>query len=65
LREEHRLRVFENRALRIIFGPERDDEIGEVEKTLNEDTYDLYSSPNVIWEFGIVNTYVIHIRLNN
>ena len=33
LREEGRLRVFENRVLRMIFGPERDEEIKEVEKT--------------------------------
>jgi hypothetical protein len=32
LREERRLRMFENRVLRVIFGPERDEEIGEVEK---------------------------------
>ena len=33
LREERRLRVFENRVLRMIFGPEREEEIAEVEKT--------------------------------
>jgi len=33
LREEGRLRVFENRALKMIFGPERDEEIKEVKKT--------------------------------
>jgi hypothetical protein len=33
LREEHRLRVFENRALRGIFGPKRDGVIGGLEKT--------------------------------
>jgi hypothetical protein len=33
LREEHRLRVFENRVLRRIFGPKRDDVTGRVQKT--------------------------------
>jgi hypothetical protein len=33
LREEHRLRVFENRVLRRIFGPKRDENDGKVDKT--------------------------------
>jgi hypothetical protein len=44
LREEHRLRVFENRVLRRIFGPKR----GEVKGECNEELNDLYSSPNII-----------------
>ena len=36
LREERRLRVFENRVLRRIFGPKRDEETGEWRKLLNE-----------------------------
>jgi hypothetical protein len=36
LREEHRLRVFENRVLRRIFGPKRDDMMGEWRKLHNE-----------------------------
>jgi hypothetical protein len=43
LREEHRLRVFENRVLRRIFGPKR----GEVKGEWNEELNDLYSSPNI------------------
>jgi hypothetical protein len=43
LREEHRLRVFENRVLRRIFGPKRD----EV-RLHNQELHKLYSSPNII-----------------
>jgi hypothetical protein len=39
LREEHRLRVFENRALRRIFGPKRDDETGGWRKLHNEELH--------------------------
>jgi hypothetical protein len=48
LREEHRLRVFENRLLRRIFGPKRDEMTGEWRKVHNEDLRDLYSSPSII-----------------
>jgi hypothetical protein len=44
LREEHRLRVFENRVLRRIFGPKRDEGTGERRKLHNEELRDLYSS---------------------
>jgi hypothetical protein len=44
LREEHRLRVFENRVLRKIFGPKRDEVTGELRKLHNEELRDLYSS---------------------
>jgi hypothetical protein len=48
LREEHRLRVFENRVLSRIFGPKRDEVKGEWRKLHNEELNDLYSSPNII-----------------
>jgi hypothetical protein len=48
LREEHRLRVFENRMLRRIFGPKRDQATGEWRKFYNEELRDLYSSPSII-----------------
>jgi hypothetical protein len=47
LREEHRLRVFENRMLRRIFGPKRDEE-GSWRKLQNDRIYSLYSSPNIV-----------------
>jgi len=47
LREEHRLRVFENRVLRRIFGPKRDEVAGEWERLHNEELNDLYCSPNI------------------
>jgi hypothetical protein len=48
LREKHRLRVFENRVLRRIFGPKRDEVMGEWRKLHNKELHDLYSSPNII-----------------
>ena len=48
LREERRLRVFENRMLRRIFGPKRDEVTGEWGKLHNEELNDLYSSPNIV-----------------
>jgi hypothetical protein len=47
LREEHRLRVFENRVLRI-FGPKWDEVTGEWRKLHNEELRDFYSSPSII-----------------
>jgi len=47
-REEVRLRVFENRVLRRIFGPKRDEVTGELRKLHNEGLNYLYSSPNIV-----------------
>jgi hypothetical protein len=48
LGEEHRLRVFEYRLLRKLFGPNRNDVIGWWRKLHNEELPDLYSSPSII-----------------
>jgi len=48
LREERRLSVFENRWLRRIFGPKRDEVTGEWRKLSNEELNDLYSSFNIV-----------------
>jgi hypothetical protein len=55
LTEECRLRVFENRVLRRIFGPKWDEVTGEWRKLHNEELNDLYSSPN--------NVQVIKLRM--
>jgi len=47
-REERRLRVFENRVLRRIFGPKKDEVTGERRKLHNEELNDLYSSSNIV-----------------
>jgi hypothetical protein len=48
LREEYRLRVFEDRVLRRIFGPKNDDVTGEWRKLHIEELHNLYSSQNII-----------------
>jgi hypothetical protein len=48
LREECRLRVFENRVLRRIFGPKRDEVTGEWRRLHNKELYAVYFSPNIV-----------------
>jgi hypothetical protein len=48
LREDHRMSVFENRVLRRIFGPKRDEVTGEWRELYNEELHNLYSSPDII-----------------
>jgi hypothetical protein len=48
MREKRRLRVFENRVLRRIFGLNRDEVTREWRKLHNEELNDLYSSPNIV-----------------
>jgi len=48
LREDRKLRVFENVVLRRIFGPRRDEVTGEWKRLHNEELNDLYCSPNIV-----------------
>jgi hypothetical protein len=50
LRKERKLRVFENMVLRRIFGPRRDNVMGEWRRLHNEELNGLYSSPNIVRE---------------
>jgi hypothetical protein len=49
LREERRLRVFENRVLRGVFGPKKDEVTGDWRTLHHEERNDLYSLPNIGW----------------
>jgi hypothetical protein len=48
LREEHRLRVIENRVIRRMFGPKRYEVTGKWRKLHNGELHNLYSSPDII-----------------
>jgi hypothetical protein len=48
IKEGHRLRVFENRVLRRIFGPKRNEEAGGRRNLHNEELHNLYSSPRIM-----------------
>jgi hypothetical protein len=49
LREERRLRVFENKVLRRVFEPKRDEVKGAWRKLHNEELNDVYFSPTIVW----------------
>jgi uncharacterized membrane protein len=51
LREERKLRVFEKRVLRRIFGP-KDEVTGEWRKLVNEEINDMWSSPNIFGRYN-------------
>jgi hypothetical protein len=61
VREEHRLRVFENRVLRRIFGPKRDEVTGGWRKLHNE--RNLYSSPDIFWMIKTRIRWAKHVAL--
>jgi hypothetical protein len=48
LREKRRLRVFENRVLRRVFGPKMDEVTGEWRQLCNEELNDVYSLPSIV-----------------
>jgi len=56
LREEHRLRVFENRVLKRMFGPKRDEVTRECRKLHNDELNNLYSSPNIAWVIKVIKS---------
>jgi hypothetical protein len=54
LREKHKLRVFENRVLRRIFGPKREEVAGDWRRLRNKELHNLYASPNII---GVIKSW--------
>jgi len=63
LTEERRLRVFENRVLRKIFGPKRDEVTGEWRKLHNETLNDLYSSHDIVQMIKSRKIWAGHVAL--
>jgi hypothetical protein len=62
LRKEHRLRVFENRVLRRIFGPKREKD-GSWRKLHNDELHSLYSSPNIVRVISKKMRWAGHVAL--
>jgi hypothetical protein len=63
LREEHRLGVFENRVLRRIFGPKRDEVTRGWRKLHNEELHKLCSSPSIIILLSDVHVHHLSLRI--
>jgi hypothetical protein len=61
LRKERRLRVSENRVLRRIFRPKRDEVPGEWRKLHNEELHDLYSLSTIVWVIKSKIRWVGHV----
>jgi len=60
MKEEGRLRVFENRVLRKVFGTKKDEVTGEWRK-LHEELNDLHSSANIVWVINMRMRWVGHV----
>jgi hypothetical protein len=60
VREEHKLRVFESRVLRRIFGPERDEVMGGWRKLHNKEHHDLYCLPSTMMTFKRMR-WAVHV----
>jgi hypothetical protein len=61
VREEHKLKVFENRVLRRIFGPKRDGVTGGWRKLHNEELHNLYFSPSIIRIMKSIRMRSVHV----
>jgi hypothetical protein len=61
IKGRHRLRVSENRVLRRMFGPKRDEVTGERRKLHNEERHNLYSSPNIIGQIKAIMRWAGHV----
>jgi hypothetical protein len=63
LKKQRRLKVFENRVLRRIFGPKRDEVTGEWRKLNNEELIDLCCLPAIVWVIKLRMRLVGHVAL--